>query len=148
MFNFFFFKYQLILCLFVIDFFVLLKDEYRALMEKHPTRDPSQIWLDAIKNVESRSSKKNKKSKEVFGVGSASQIIYSPEPTDIPSSQPAQPDYDAIIQQRFVDLEARQMEFNNQLWEAIRRGNAQTAYETHQRLTEQITRERELFLKF
>ena len=51
---------------------------------------------------------------------------------DIPSSQPAQPDYDAIIQQRFADLEARQMEFNNQLWEAVRMGNAQTAYETHQ----------------
>ena len=67
---------------------------------------------------------------------------------DIPSSQSAQPDYDAIIQQRFADLEARQMEFNNQLWEAVRMGNAQTAYETHQRLTEQIERERELFLKF
>ena len=40
------------------------------------------------------------------------------------------------------------MEFNNQLWEAVRMGNAQTAYETHQRLTEQIQRERELFLKF
>ena len=117
-------------------------------MEEHPTRDPSQIWLDAIKNVESRSSKKNKKSKEAFGVGSASQIIYLPEPTDIPSSQPAQPDYDAIIQQRFADLEARQMEFNYRLWEAVRMGNAQTAYETHQRLTEQIQRERELFLKF
>ena len=132
----------------VIDFFVLLKDEYRSLMEEHPTRDPSQIWLDAIKNVESGSNKKNKKSKEVFGVGSASQIIYPPEPTDIPSSQPAQPDYDAIIQQRFADLEARQMEFNNQLWEAIRRGNAQTAYEYHQRMTEQIAREREQFMKF
>ena len=105
-------------------------------MEEHPTRDPSKVWLDAIKNVESGSNKKYKKSKEVFGVGSASQIIYPPEPMDIPSSQPAQPDYDAIIQQRFADLEARQMEFNNQLWEAIQRGNAQTAYENHQRMTE------------
>ena len=103
----------------VIDFFVLLKDEYRSLMEEHPTRDPSQIWLDAIQNVESGSNKKNKKAKRYFGFGSASQIIYPPEPTDIPSSQPAQPDYDAIIQKRFADLEARQMEFNNQLWEAI-----------------------------
>ena len=93
-------------------------------------------------------TKKNKKTKEVFGVGSASQIIYPPEPTDIPSSQPAQPDYDAIIQQRFADLEARQMEFNNQLLESIRRGNAQTAYDYHQRMTEQITREREQFMKF
>ena len=73
----------------VIDFFVLLKDEYRSLIEQHPTRDPSQIWLDAIKNVENGSNKKNKKTKEVFGVGSASQIIYPPEPADIPASQPA-----------------------------------------------------------
>ena len=67
-------------------------------MEEHPTRDPSQNWLDAVKNVESGSNKKNKKRKEVFGVGSASQIIYPSEPKDISSSQPAQPDYDAIIQ--------------------------------------------------
>ena len=40
------------------------------------------------------------------------------------------------------------MEFNNQLWEAMRRGNAQTAYEYHQRMTEQIAREREQFMKF
>ncbi|XP_057517114.1 uncharacterized protein LOC130798229 [Amaranthus tricolor] len=125
-----------------------VNDEYRSLMEENPTRDPSKVWLDAIKNVESGSNKKYKKSKEVFGVGSASQIIYPPEPTEISSSQPAQPDYDAIIQQRFADLEARQMEFNNQLWEAIRRGNAQTAYEYHQRMTEQLAREREQFMKF
>ena len=53
-----------------------------------------------------------------------------------------------MIQQRFADLEARQMEFNNRLWEAVRIENAQTVYETHQRLTEQIQREREFFLKF
>ena len=128
--------------------FVLLKDEYRALMEEHPTHHPSQICLDATKNVESGTSTKNKKKKEVLGVGSASHIIYPPKPTNIPSSQPPQPDYDAIIQQRFADLEARQMEFNNRLWEAIRMGNAQTACETHQRLTEQIQRQREEFLKF
>ena len=126
-----------------------MKGEYRVLMEEHPTRDPSQIWLDAIKKSGKRvKHKKQKKIKKVFGVGSASQIIYPLEPTDILSSQPAQPDYDAIIQQRFADLEARQIEFNNRLWEAVRMENAQTAYETHQRLTEQIQREREFFLKF
>ena len=93
--------------------FVLLKDEYRVLLDEHPICDPSQIWLDAIKNVDVGSSTKKKKRREVFGVGSASQIIYPSEPTDNSSSHPAQPDYDAIIQQRFADLEVRQTEFNN-----------------------------------
>ena len=95
--------------------FVLLKDEYHALLDKHPTRDSNQFWLDAIKNVETGSSTKRKKRREVFGVGFASQIIYPLEPTDNPSSMPAQPDYDAIIQQMFVYFEAWQMEFNNRL---------------------------------
>ena len=116
--------------------FVLLKDEYRALLDVHPTFDSSQFWFDVIKNVETGSCTKRNKRREVFGVGSASQIIYPSEPTYNPSSQPAQPDYDAIIQQRFADLEARQMDFNNRLEEAVRMENAQTAYENHQRLTE------------
>ena len=110
-------------------------------MKEHPTRNSSQIWLDAIKNVDTESSTKSKKSREVFGVGSASQIIYPPDSTDYPFSKPTQPDYNTIIQQRFADLEARKMEFNNRLWEAVQMENAQTAYETHQRLTEQIERE-------
>ena len=68
-------------------------------------------------------------------------MIYPSEPTDNLSSQPTSHDYDAIIQQRFADLEAWQTEFNNRLWEAVRMGNAQTVFETHQRLTQQIERE-------
>ena len=46
-------------------------------------------------------------------MGSASQIIYPSNQTANPSSQPSPPDYDAIIQQQFVEMEERQTAFQN-----------------------------------
>lgn len=96
---------------------VILESDYRALLRELSIRDSSQMWLDAINNV---NIEKKNKSKEVFGVGSAYQIIYQPKLTNISSSQPAQPVYMAVIEQKFKKFEARQTKFNNRLQEVVR----------------------------
>lgn len=72
-------------------------------------------------------AQKRKKGERYLGLGPLPKLFFPSEPTANPSSQHAQPDYDAIIQHRFANSDARQMEFNNRLWEAVRLKNAQTA---------------------
>ena len=51
------------------------------------------------------------------------------------------------IQQRFADLKAQRTKFNNRLWEEIRRGNSQSALETHTRLIAEIQKEQDYFFE-
>ena len=44
-FNVLYFYFQLLACLFLMDLFILLKDEYRALLDEHSTCNPSRIWF-------------------------------------------------------------------------------------------------------
>lgn len=115
--------------------------EYRALLDEHPTRDPNQMWLDAVNNVEAGTKKKSNKS---LFIGSASQIIYPSEPINYPSCES---ELKAALEEKFKELEARQQTFNARLEEAVRTGNDLNAYEIYQRLSNQIYVERECFRK-
>jgi hypothetical protein len=99
------------------------------------------MWLDAVNNVDQG---KKKNSSIVFGLGSASQIMYPPEPSCTPTSQP---DFLAIIEEKFKELEERQKVFNDRLEEAFRNRfmNTASAFEIHRTLSNQVVAERESY---
>ena len=95
-----------------------MKEEHLRIHFENAERDVSQIYFEAIKNVDATSEKKNKEKKRGFGVGSTSQIYY-PSGGSIISSQysNAQPEYGSILDSKMTEFEARQKQAFDQLCE-------------------------------